>query len=1317
MHSSVTPLRRQGPASGFLLILVAALLAAGSAIAVAAAQPAVAVDNIGNAGNAGDAGREGLAGRGDDVDPEAGPTVGASWNALWQNDASSARAGFLAALEEDDRNADALRGLVVAEMMLALERDALEHLVGLSECETAGFRDLLLARYYYRTIATHGEDEKTFMKICKKLSEKKALDPIDRRPVLADMAVYALSAGKRGDVEDAAKELNRIETVSVLGPFSNISGGGHEKDFLEFPAKPLVESYEGWAGVKLSWHTPPRLSLSRTVNFEQQLGRSELSTCYAGFQLTVDEPRDLLLSVTQTGALIVQVDDAVALDVSRPQTQKETNHLLVHFERGVHALVFKCSGREEGTSVAVALSETDGERPGDVEIRPLWPFQSTISKATARRIRLPGLEALEREYASAPDGGDPAAAFWYLLGQWTCGEREQARQASVEAAESYSRCAVIQHLTAIMALESEEKDTYRQRMKRLCELMPGSRFCVMFTVIDLREQNAHTRADSVAAAAVERNPQFVSAELELMESLINRDRIPQAAERAQHIVERYPRFGAPYLVLSNHAELTGDQRSAGKWKREAYDRLPKDSSLLQRWLDAAGREDWGEVVDRLEEMLELFPDSPWVLSSYVAATIYNGDANKAIELSRRLAEDFPGVADAQLLQAAIEELRIPEGDRHKELAIEYYRRGLALEPGNFDARDKLRELAGKKPISEILPPIELGDYRERRVDADDYPGASAVVVLDESRRVRFRDGTNYTDHAMSVKILNAEGVDKFSTVSTEINPIYSDYDVKAMRTVKPDGREIEGELIYNTVAFKSLAPGDIVELHYGASTWSAHDLNQQFWDSHLFQWNVPCLLSRYTLLVSSGTEFDWQLNNYEGDAEQVVTHTRAGEFDRYTWEMTDVPAVGDEPLLPPWRDNVPWLDVSSVESWQQINDWYYKLSSAPSRPDPVVANRVAKITAGIDDRDEKIRALYDFVCNEVVYEDALFRYSAYVPELARNVLRSMYGDCKDKVCLLRSMLEEIGVHSHFVLVTPLDDGCLAYLPSPRFNHTILAIPAGEPADQGAAVSAGRYRFIDPTARYMPAGSLPSSLEGAEGLLIQDGEAERVVVSSGAGKQSRRHGFIDTRMTLAGEDDIEVERRERIYKGTNIAITRVLLADKSEDEQKKLINQLLNLQLSRAEITRCEFQGLETTADSVVIDYAFTLRGGVTEQGDLKVLRFPWDSALISLFGMLVAGTTREEPLYTYGLDVEEYESVTFEIPDGWGLLSVPEPKSLRNAYGWYEYAYEVEGGRLRADRRVTIARALVPPEEYGMFKELVEGAMKEQETVVILERK
>ncbi|MCK4773687.1 MAG: hypothetical protein KAT30_02835, partial [Candidatus Krumholzibacteria bacterium] len=357
------------------------------------------------------------------VSTERSPALKAAWAALWENDARKARTLFGASLAEDDKNLEARRGMILTDLLLCNERDVLEHLEKLSKTPGADLMDLLLARYYYVFVATHGKDEKTFVKICKELAKQKSIDPLDRRRALADLVEYATAANDRDAVEDAAKKLNRLDDLVLLGPFSNVSGGGHDKDFLQFPSEPLMREYQGLAGLEVEWYRPENLDLTSTVNFYNHYSRSKFTTCYVGFQLRVEKPRDLIVSITQSGALKVQLNDQFVLDIERVQSQREINHLKVHFEPGNHSLIFKCSTGLESSNIAVSLSELDGQKPKDIKIKPLDTSEGgSMAEATAEVLPLPGLVKLQKAYLENPD--DPYLAFWYLLGLWIFQETE-----------------------------------------------------------------------------------------------------------------------------------------------------------------------------------------------------------------------------------------------------------------------------------------------------------------------------------------------------------------------------------------------------------------------------------------------------------------------------------------------------------------------------------------------------------------------------------------------------------------------------------------------------------------------------------------------------------------------------------------------------------------------------------------------------------------------------------------------------------------------------------------------------------------------------
>jgi len=185
------------------------------------------------------------------------------------------------------------------------------------------------------------------------------------------------------------------------------------------------------------------------------------------------------------------------------------------------------------------------------------------------------------------------------------------------------------------------------------------------------------------------------------------------------------------------------------------------------------------------------------------------------------------------------------------------------------------------------------------------------------------------------------------------------------------------------------------------------------------------------------------------------------------------------------------------DRWKAIGDWYYKLVEGRRNPSPGISARVQQLTAGATTFDAKVRALTAFLQSDGRYVEIMIGIGGFQPHPASDIFRSRYGDCKDKVTLLSSMLKEAGISSEYVLVDTERGVVKPDVPSTLFNHVILAIPLSKdtPPDAYRSVSTTasgeRYLIFDPTDEYTPVGGLRSALQGSYGLLVTKSGGELI----------------------------------------------------------------------------------------------------------------------------------------------------------------------------------------------------------------------------------
>src|SRR5258708_5637746 len=203
--------------------------------------------------------------------------------------------------------------------------------------------------------------------------------------------------------------------------------------------------------------------------------------------------------------------------------------------------------------------------------------------------------------------------------------------------------------------------------------------------------------------------------------------------------------------------------------------------------------------------------------------------------------------------------------------------------------------------------------------------------------------------------------------------------------------------------------------------------------------------------------------------------------------------------MPPWRGIAGSMVVAlvppsgqdpGIQSWRDLGAWYLGLTRGRRDASPEIKQKVADLTAAVPTMLGKMQALASFVQNDVRYVAIELGIGGHQPHPAAEVFSHRYGDCKDKVTLLSTMLKEIGVESYYVLInTERGSVTAATPPNLAFDHAILAMAL--PADPETATlqarithpKLARILFFDPTDSFTPLGRPSAASQAHCGVLL------------------------------------------------------------------------------------------------------------------------------------------------------------------------------------------------------------------------------------------
>ena len=623
-------------------------------------------------------------------------------------------------------------------------------------------------------------------------------------------------------------------------------------------------------------------------------------------------------------------------------------------------------------------------------------------------------------------------------------------------------------------------------------------------------------------------------------------------------------------------------------------------------------------------------------------------------------------------------------------------------------------LWAQEPVEEILA---------NAPSPDDYPGMDAVVMLDASYLRMTQTGSEIVIR-QRICLLTHEGVKDYGEVQwpydTELEELHLDY----ARTITPDGREVvpapsaihevtppflQDAPMYSsvklfTISMPALEPGAIIDwqMTIRDKEGAPEELMPELSTIWYFAWEIPVQRSRLVVEVPEGTSLRWQAKGI--DIEPTV-QTAPGTII-YEFTKTDIPAITYEPYMPDLRALSPLLVVSTYDSWDEIAAWYADLAEDRYQTSSELLAKVEELTSGIQTPSDKISAIYDFVARDVRYVALEFGLGGWQPHPASEVFANRYGDCKDQATLLITMLRAAGFEAYPVLLRVGDglDADFGLLPTPHmFNHVIAAVRQGD-----------GWLFLDPTCDLCTADYLPDQDRAKHGLLVVgDGDRPGLQVVTDPFRPGDSFVRSHVQAVLSGEGNLKATASISTGGFDSVWYRSILLSYRP-GERRKVFEQLLNYTVPGGRLVSFDHSDLEDTHKPVEITEEFEKDGFAQKAGTVMLFSIPYPAQLPfpDYFADEVGQEARIHPLITWPERVEVHVEIT--VPEGL-KVQLPQGVSVENSVGFFqaEYALTEEGG-ISASRILQINVAEVSPEDYPLYKELINAMIQDSQAMVVL---
>jgi tetratricopeptide (TPR) repeat protein len=638
--------------------------------------------------------------------------------------------------------------------------------------------------------------------------------------------------------------------------------------------------------------------------------------------------------------------------------------------------------------------------------------------------------------------------------------------------------------------------------------------------------------------------------------------------------------------------------------------------------------------------------------------------------------------------------KIKEKQNQKDQARKAYQKALDLNYSNYELHNHLRSMEGLSPLNSIVTNYNRDSLSNAGASWKAGRSENSLILLDQKSIVVYPGGGYESLDRILVEVLDHKGVDDWKEYEIQYESNYEKISILSAVTLKPDGKTLEADQGGNSLVFKNLEPGDRLEIRLLRKFYFIGELAGHFWGSHYFESEVPIFHSLLEIYTPETSTFQVK----QKDLNLKVKKSRVENMRVSRWAQTKIPAKKSEQRMPPYKDAMAWIQISSVKDWGFITNWYDGLSRGKSVATLELQILADSLFAGAPSSDEKLRRVHHFITNTIRYSSKSFRQSGFIPQDASKTLATRVGDCKDMSTLAKTLLSLSGVESSLVLTRTSDQGQADVLPSIEFNHCIL--------------KTGSDQYIDFTSLHNAWNSLPRDDQGGRALEIEAGSSTLIALPYDPIHQEKN--FRSSSDTLFA-DGLLARRVQTVREGNLAAWFRSYNRYENNENRRLSLMRALKRGFSAVDLLSWDYPDFDSLNTSVDYQYHFRAQQAAVVSSKTIVMPFPWIDKLGA--HNLVGEDKRNHVLQDWRQGefwgTFEHE-LSLILPSGYTLIDLPANKTLKWNKAEYKVEFKLEGRKILAKRTLVMEPQDINPADFLKYKAFMQNLVESDNSYLVL---
>lgn len=423
--------------------------------------------------------------------------------------------------------------------------------------------------------------------------------------------------------------------------------------------------------------------------------------------------------------------------------------------------------------------------------------------------------------------------------------------------------------------------------------------------------------------------------------------------------------------------------------------------------------------------------------------------------------------------------------------------------------------------------------------------------------------------------------------------------------------------------------------------------------------------SRFTIIAPEDYVLRYKAYNFPKKPAETTEKNKR----KYVWETSRLKALKQRFASPRWHELTTMVTVApsdfevdgykgTMSSWKEFGQFINMLNKNRDHLPEAVAEEVKRIAATQPDDFHKVQALYNFLQKNTRYISIQLGIGGWQPFDAGFVAKNGYGDCKALTNYMKSILQSVGIRSHYALIKGgSGDTFLAEdFPSTQFNHVILCVPLAKDS-----------LWLECTSQTTSAGYMGDFTGNRKALVITENGGQLISTPRYTDKENVQRRVVNAKLDQQGNLSLKLSA---VYEGTQQDYLSSVINQLSNEKIQRLLQE--DLALSTYEINNFDYKEAKQLIPAVNESLDLTVSNYATVSGK-RLFIVP---NVLTKSGYNLLNDDDRNCDFVFSGGYREIDSVVIELPAGYELESSPAQTNLETKFGKYATSVKVLSNKI-----------------------------------------